>query len=109
MNNSITMMVVLTVTLSAAAKSVNRKILLIVIQLVYITLVYSKVYFTVLCMDILHYCVATGSVEFCSMSWGAGNRVHHLPRDMEAHYCTAQCTLQGNVEPCTVMYSAAIL
>ena len=57
-------------------------------------------------MDILHCCVATGSVEFCSMSWGAGNRVYHLPWDMEAHYCTAQCTLQGNVEHCTVLYSA---
>ena len=69
---------------------------------------YSKVYFTVLCMDILHCCVDTGSVEFCSMSWGAGNRVYHLPKDMEAHYSTAQCTLQGNVEHCTVLYSAVL-
>ena len=72
-------MVVLTVTLSAAAKSVNSKSLYIDIQLGYCTLVYGSAYFKVLYRDILDCCVVTGCVEFCSVSWGAGNRVLRLP------------------------------
>ena len=36
--------------------------------------------------------VVTCSVEFCSVSWGAGNRVHHLPWDLEVHNSIVQHT-----------------